>query len=101
MASITDILFGKVSTVEQSSKLSIDYPQADEKVNRGHYAVRISAGGSECQISIDDSTWQTCRRSDAFSWYDWFPKQIGSHRISVRTCVGGRWVKADRTCKVK
>lgn len=101
MASITDILFGKVFTVDRNSKLSIDYPQAGEKVNCGHYAVRLSAGGSECQISIDDSPWQTCRCGDAFSWYDWFPGQIGYHRISVRTRVGSRWVKADRTCKVQ
>ena len=61
MATITDILPGKV---ERSSKLNIDYPQAGEKVNRGQYAIRVSAGGGECQIAIDDGPWQTCRFGD-------------------------------------
>jgi len=101
MAKITDILSGKVFKTGRGSALSIDYPQAGESVGRGHYAVRVSAGGGECEISIDDGPWQACRSADGFSWYDWSPEQTGSHRISVRTRVGNGWVKTDRTCKVK
>ena len=83
-----------------SKKPCVDYPQAGEKVQRGHYAVRISSAGSECQISINEGDWQDCRHADGFAWFDWQPETAGSHRISVRTRQGAKWVKADRSCEV-
>jgi len=101
MATLSDILSGKVRTVERSSKVSIDYPQAGEKVHRGHYSIRISAQGASCQVMIDSGSWQDCRVADGFSWYDWTPEQTGAHRISARARSGNKWAKTERTCTVE
>jgi len=86
---------------EKLSKLSIDYPQVGEKVACGHYAIRISGCEGECQITIDGTgDWQNCRCDGGFNWFDWNPTETGAHRISVRTHVANKWVKADRTCRV-
>ena len=90
----------KQTREEKQNTLSIDYPQADEKVARGHYAIRISGCAGECQVAIDGGEWQSCRSADGYQWYDWNPAETGTHRISVRAHVGNRWVKADRTCRV-
>ena len=79
---------------------TIDYPQAGEKVQRGHYSIRISGCAGECQAAIDEGDWQSCRVADGFHWYDWSPEKPGSHRISVRVRSGKKWVKTQRTCRV-
>ena len=79
---------------------NVDYPQAGEKVQRGHYSIRISGCTGECQAAIDDGDWQNCRAADGFSWYDWAPEQPGTHRIAVRVRIGNKWVKAQRSCRV-
>jgi hypothetical protein len=78
----------------------IDYPQAGEKVLRGHYSIRISGGSGDCQAAIDGGDWQSCRTADGYHWYDWSPEKTGSHRISVRVRSGHKWVKVQRTCRV-
>lgn len=98
---ISDILSRETPTVEHSDEVSIDYPQSGEKVNRGHYAIRISAGKRECQVAIDKNPWQKCRSADGFSWYDWSPAKPGAYRISARIRVGNKWVKSERLCTVK
>lgn len=80
--------------------LCIDYPQAGEKVQAGHYAIRISGCAAKCQVMIDDGEWQTCRSADGFCWYDWAP-EAGRHKIAVRARAGNKWLKAQRTCDVK
>ena len=78
----------------------IDYPEAGEKVARGHYAIRVSGCQGECQVAIDDGEWQTGRCADGFCWHDWSPEQPGTHRISARIRAGNKWVKSQRTCRV-
>ena len=85
---------------EKKSKFSIDYPQAGEKVQRGHYSIRVSGCEGECQAAIDDGDWQNCRNADGFSWYDWSAEQSGAHRISVRVRSGKKWLKIERACIV-
>ena len=85
----------------QQSKLDIDYPQAGEKVERGHYAIRISGCEGECQVSINDDNWQSCRSADGYCWYDWSPTETGRQLISARVRSGNRWLKVQRTCDVK
>ena len=82
------------------NKLNIDYPQAGEKIQRGHYAIRISGSDGECHVSIDGGGWQSCRSDAGYSWYDW-DAQPGSHHISARTRVLAKWVKAETTCDVE
>jgi len=96
---------GLSRTVEEKpvshSKISIDYPQEGERVCRGHYAIRISAGEGASQVAIDEGAWQECRADAGYHWYDWFPEKPGAHRISVRTRVDGKWVKTERSCDVE
>ena len=96
LASITAGLVGDASLAP-----NIDYPQAGEKVQAGNYAVRISGCSSECQVSIDDGDWQSCRSADGYCWYDWCPTATGRHRISARIRNSNKWVKTQRTCEVK
>jgi hypothetical protein len=84
-----------------SPAISIDYPQEGEAVYCGHYAIRLFGGNGESQVSINDGAWQDCRNDAGFSWYDWFPATAGTHRISLRTRINGKWVKTERTCEVK
>jgi hypothetical protein len=86
---------------EGQSKLNIDYPQAGEKVHRGHYTVRISECAGECQIEINGTgVWHSCRRDWGYRWYDWNPTKTGENRISIRTRAGDKWIKSDRICRV-
>jgi hypothetical protein len=103
MATLSDILSGKLRAAEHghNTRLNIDYPQPGEKVQRGHYAVRISADGAQCQVSVDDDSWQDCRVADGYSWFDWTPEKAGSHRIAVRARAGSKWVKTERVCAVE
>jgi len=100
MATLSDILSGKIRTQERSGKLNIDYPQAGEKVQRGHYSIRISAEGAQCQVAVDNGSWKDCRVADGYSWHDWTPEKPGAHRIAVRARSGNKWVKAERVCSV-
>jgi len=92
---------GEEKPAVQQSKLSIDYPQAGEKVARGQYAIRISGCEGECQVAINDDEWQSCRSTDGYSWYDWSPTDAGRHRVSARVRSGNKWFKVQRTCEVK
>jgi len=83
------------------TKIGIDYPQEGERVHLGHYAIRISGCAGECQISFDGGDWQGTRCDAGYCWYDWFPEQSGSHRITVRTRAEGKWSKTDRFCDVE
>ena len=96
---------GLSKTVEEKpaacTKVNIEYPQQGERVQRGHYAIRISAGEAECQAAIDGSDWQSCRGDAGFCWFDWYPEKSGTHTISVRTRVNGKWAKIERVCDVE
>jgi len=91
----------KTETPAQTKQnLSIDYPQEGERVNPGHYSIRVSAIGEQTQVSIDNGTWQNCRQDSGYDWYDWNPEGTGTHRITARTRVNNAWVKTNRTCQV-
>ena len=92
---------GKETPTVHQNKPTIDYPKAGEKVARGHYAIRVSGSESQCQVSIDGSSdWQNCRWDGGYWWYDWTPTETGTHRISVRTHVGAKWVTTEMNCRV-
>ena len=95
---------GSLSTIVPGEKLSkpdIDYPQIGEKVARGHYAIRISGCAGKCEVAIDDGTWRSCRCADGYCWYDWYPTEIGRHRICARVRSGNKWLKVQRTGEVE
>lgn len=89
------------ASAEARPKVSIDYPQEGERVHCGHYAIRITGGDGESQISIDEGPWQPCRCDAGFHWHDWFPETAGTHRLLVRSRLNGRWAKAERVCDVE
>jgi ubiquitin C-terminal hydrolase len=63
----------------------IDYPCESEKINGGHYAVRIGASGiGYVEISFNDGEWLPCRFNSGYWWFDWTDFNSGSHSISAR-----------------
>ena len=81
----------------------IEYPLEGERVQPGHYAVRIAAGGAtEVEISVADGPWQPCRESVGYHWFDWAPAGSGRSALTARARSGkGRWIKTEvRACQV-
>lgn len=68
-----------------AANVTIDFPQPNEKVRRGHYAVRISATApGAVQISFDKNEWFWCRTADGYFWFDWWPSDLGKKQIFIR-----------------
>jgi hypothetical protein len=66
--------------------ISIDYPQENDKINLGHYAVRItSQGEGKVEISVNGKDWQHCRLSIGYYWFDWWPTESGTHELVARS----------------
>ncbi len=94
----------KKSKGKAPSWVSVDYPRPDEKIKKGHYAVRIHAPwAAQAQIAIGGVSWKECRSDVGFFWYDWYPEHSGSHVINARARNGaGAWTKAEtRECEVE
>ena len=74
----------------------IDYPSSGEKIQPGHYAVRIGAsGGGTVQFSIDGGDWKDCRPNAGYYWYDWVSIPQGNHKISARIQISsGKYKKS-------
>jgi hypothetical protein len=84
--------------------VAIDYPRPSQKVQKGHYAIRVHAPwAAEAQIALNGTLWQNCRSDVGFFWYDWHPKNAGPQKINARARNGaGAWTKADeRECEVE
>jgi hypothetical protein len=83
--------------------IDIDFPQENESVFWGHYAIRITSliPGS-VQICINNGEWLTCRNSDGFWWYDWHPLGPGTHSIIARVLntEGKEQKSKPRSCDV-
>lgn len=68
----------------------LDYPQAGESVQPGHYAIRVAAkDGATVEVSIDGSAWVPCRSAVGYFWFDWEPSLPGTHTILARAKNGG------------
>jgi hypothetical protein len=81
----------------------IDYPQENEQILPGHYAIRIAAAEEGLvEISIDGATWHVCRPASGYYWFDWEPTKVGSYKLAVRMrTADGKTVKSDnRSCTV-
>lgn len=68
------------------SYVVIDHPIDGEKVNAGHYAIRIGASSEPVEISIDKAEWKSCRHAGGYFWFDWHISQ-GEHRIVARVLL--------------
>jgi hypothetical protein len=54
-------------------EINIDYPQTNEIIMPGHYAIRISgAPQTNVDVSINGGEWKPCRPDVGFYWLDWW-----------------------------
>lgn len=83
--------------------VSIDYPQEEELVRPGHYAVRITAAeAGAVDISLDGKGWHACYPSVGYFWFDWQPTGTGQHELLVRLRTPDGHIKRSsvRSCLV-
>ncbi|OVE75523.1 hypothetical protein BVX98_07345 [bacterium F11] len=83
--------------------VSIDYPLDGEKINKGHYAIRISVSEDRpTEISINGKEWKPCRSADGFKWFDWTVENPGKTKIISRVHNGtNEWiVSKEKVCFV-
>ncbi|MEI7529888.1 MAG: hypothetical protein WCK76_13210, partial [Elusimicrobiota bacterium] len=68
-----------------------------------NYTIRVSASNAHgLDISINDGTWQPCRHSVGYWWYDWSNFTPGTHQLvaRMRTNNGEYLISKRRRCKV-
>lgn len=86
------------------AKVAVDFPQANETIQAGHYAVRLSAQPDVAvEISIDGSEWALCRFGVGHFWFDWYPSKTGRVTLQARAKAGDSdWSSPEsRTVQVK
>lgn len=85
------------TTPKNETSLTIDYPRPNEKVNPGHYAIRITAtGGTPCVMaSIDAGEFASCRYDNGYWWFDW-QATSGRHSVVARTSDSAVETRARR-----
>jgi len=68
-----------------AAEIAVDYPQARELVTSSDYTFRIAArAASRVEVAIDDCTWQPCRQTNGYWWYDWSGYASGKHQVTAR-----------------
>lgn len=83
--------------------IEIDYPQPNEIIQPGHYALRISARGTgQVEVSINKGDWQPCRQDVGYYWFDWNAQEPGKKKIVARIKSDGKKPKTSgvRECEV-
>ncbi|MFA6317632.1 MAG: hypothetical protein WC943_09445 [Elusimicrobiota bacterium] len=85
------------STPKVETSVTIDYPRPNEKVNPGHYAIRITATeGTPCvMLSIDGGEFQNCRFDGGYWYFDW-QASAGRHSVVAKTSDGSAETRARR-----
>ena len=98
---VTNEIRGAVKTGEVCAML--DYPQKGKKITAPYYTFRIGTLGDieRVEISINQSSWQPCRYSAGYWWYDWSGYTEGRYQVVAKV-----WTKDNRTiickpCKFK
>ncbi|MBI5622983.1 MAG: hypothetical protein HY924_04305 [Elusimicrobia bacterium] len=85
------------ATPRTETSVTIDYPRPNEKVNPGHYAIRITAteGTSSVLVSIDGGEFLHCRQDAGYWWFDW-QASTGRHSVVAKTGDGLTETRARR-----
>jgi len=78
-------------------QITIDYPKEGEILNPRHYAIRISAGNGEVEVSIDGSDWIACRQCVGYHWFDWYYILPGKHKCMARIKLADGSYKKTKT----
>lgn len=86
----------------QENRIVIDHPSENEKIGKGHYAVRASTSTCErVEISIDDAQWLPCRNAAGHWWFDLHDLASGGHKLTLRMHNAGGMSQAERKFKVQ
>ena len=73
------------ATTLTETRATVDYPQAGEVVTSPDYTIRISAiEATKVEVFIDEGSWQPCRFSAGYWWYDWSGYLPGKHQIKAQ-----------------
>ena len=85
------------STPKVEASVTIDFPRPNEKVNPGHYAIRVTAtqGAPSVMVSIDGGEFSSCR-CDGGYWYFDCQASVGRHSVVARTADGSAETRARR-----
>lgn len=69
-----------------TTAITLDYPQEGEVVTSAQYTFRISAraGLKQVEVSINGASWQPCRATSGFWWFDWKGYQPGTQLVLAR-----------------
>lgn len=64
----------------------LDHPQRGEKITAPQYTFRVGTLGDIARvvISIEKGSWQPCRYSIGYWWYDWAGYTEGRYQAEVR-----------------
>ena len=67
-------------------KVTVDYPQQNEKIASAQYAVRVGAPEDvkSVEVAVDQGSWLPCRKAVGYWWYDWSGYGKGEHEIVAR-----------------
>jgi len=83
-----------------ASKVTVDYPQQNEKINSPRYTIRVGTqgGAKNAEVSINQGPWMACRQAVGFWWYDWSGYKEGEQEVTARakTQDGKTLVSATR-----
>ena len=82
-------------TLKQASRAAVkscggyavlDHPQPGEKITAPRYTFRIGTSGDivQVEISLNTGSWQACRHSVGYWWYDWTDYAPGLYQVAVR-----------------
>lgn len=81
-------------------KVTVDYPEENEKVGSPQYTIRIGTHGGvkNVEVAIDQGNWVPCRQACGYWWYDWAGYKDGEHEIVARieTSEGKRIASESR-----
>ncbi|MBI4375055.1 MAG: hypothetical protein HY549_01270 [Elusimicrobia bacterium] len=68
----------------------VDFPKDGEVINWPGYTFRVSAvaDAASVEISINGSSWLTCRQSLGLWWFDWQGYGGGSYQLQARARDG-------------
>lgn len=71
-----------------ASFVSVDYPQAGERVVSREYTIRLSVrSGGDAEVSIDEEAWMPCRQASGHWWHDWSGYGRGPHKVCARVTL--------------
>ena len=75
----------KVSSSKVARKVHVDFPQESEQIPQGSYTIRVSAATENgVEVSVNGKTWNECRFTGGYHWFDWQPKKSGRVKIVAR-----------------